>query len=132
MMKLKTAVTVGLLLVAGLMTGGCALFLIGAGAAAGAGAVVYLNGELKATGEVSLERGWAATQQTMSELQFRVTKTQKDALAGELVAQRADGTPIRVRLRRESETLTEFRIRVGTWGDENLSHLIYQKIHNRF
>ncbi len=131
-MKIKSIMLTTLLLATGVAGSGCALFLIGAGAAAGAGTVVYLNGELKVSGNVSLDRGWDAAQQAMRDLQFKVTKTQKDALAGELVARRADDTPIRVRLKQESATVTEFRIRVGTWGAEDLSRLIYQKIQSHF
>ena len=111
---------------------GCALFLIGAGAAAGAGTVAYLSGELRATEEVGLDRGYQAAVSAMRDLQFHVTKSQKDALDGEIVARRADDTRIIVRLKKQTDQITEFRIRVGVFGDEALSRLIFEKIKKRF
>ena len=131
MMKIKTLVLAGVLTASGLAQSGCALFLIGAGVAVGAGTVAYVNGELKAADEVSLNRGWSATQRAMEDLEFRVISLQKDALAGKLVARRADDTKITIRLTKQSDAVTEFRIRVGTFGDEDLSRLIYQKIKSR-
>ncbi len=121
-----------LLLAAALGLSGCALFLIGAGAAAGAGAVVYVSGELKATDEVAIDRAYRATLAAMDTLKFRVTKTQQDALAALVVARRADDTPVTIRLKRQTDTLTEVRIRVGTWGDESLSRLIHDKIRSHY
>jgi hypothetical protein len=131
-MKIKSMALTVMLLVTGLLGSGCALFLIGAGVAAGAGTVAYMNGELKAADEVTLDRGWNAAVRAMGDLQFKVTTTQKDALAGKLVAHRADDTRITILLKKQSDTVTEFRIRVGVFGDENLSRLIYEKIKKHF
>jgi hypothetical protein len=54
--------------------------------AVGAGSVAYVNGELKAADEVTLDRAWKATVAAMNDLQFKVTRSQRDALAGELIA----------------------------------------------
>lgn len=109
---------------------GCALLLVGA--AIGAGTVAYVSGELRAADEVTMDRAWSATLGAMSELQFKVTTQQKDALAGQIVARRADDTKIEIRLKRQSDRVTEFRIRVGTFGDEALSRYILDKIKARF
>ncbi len=131
-MKARTLVVAGVLMATSLSVTGCALFLIGAGAAAGAGAVVYVSGELKASDEVSVDRAYAAALRAMDDLQFRVTKKQKDALAAEIVARRADDTPITIRIKRQSEAVTEVRIRVGVWGDEALSRAIHDKIRSHY
>ena len=110
---------------------GCALLLLGGAAAAGAGAVVYVNGELKDTENVTLDRAWRAALAAMDDLEFKVTKQEKDALSGQLTARTAEDRRIIVALKRQSDGVTEFHIRVGTWGDENVSRLILDKIKKR-
>lgn len=120
-----------LALVAGtVLAAGCAALFIGA--AIGAGSIAYVSGELRAADQVQMDRAWNASLRVMEELEFKVTKSQKDALAGLIVARRADDTRITVHLKRQTDQVTEFRIRVGTFGDEALSRLIYEKIKKRF
>lgn len=115
-----------------LLFSGCALFLVGAGVAVGAGTVAYVDGELKAADNVTMDKGWNASLRAMQDLEFKVAESQKDALAGKIVARRADGTRIVVQVKRQTDQVTEFRIRVGIFGDEALSHLIYDKIKSQF
>jgi hypothetical protein len=107
---------------------GCALFLIGAGVAAGVGAVAYVNGELRGTEQVSLATAYASAVKTLNELELKVTEQQKDALSGKVIARRADGTVIGVYVNKKTADTTEIRIRVGTFGDEALSKVVYEKI----
>ena len=52
---------------------GCALFLIGgAAAAAGAGTVAYVNGELEETEDVAYDAAYDAALASMSDLQYAV------------------------------------------------------------
>jgi hypothetical protein len=102
------------------------------GAGAGAGAVAYVRGELKAIEDVSLDQAWAATKQAMSDLEFAVTKSEKDAFNGELVARGAGDKKIVVKLGRESDVVTEIKIRVGTFGDEVMSRKILETIKKHF
>ena len=90
-MKLKQCVARLVLIACTICCNGCALFLIGAGVAIGAGTVKYIGGELQAADEVTMGRAWNASLRAMQDLEFKVTKSQKDALAGEIVARRADG-----------------------------------------
>lgn len=131
-MKLKRLLMAAVVLPVAFAANGCALFLIGAGAAIGAGTVAYVGGELKAADEVRMDRAWSASLDAMEQLEFKVTKSQKDALAGEIIARRADDTRIIIRLKKQTDQVTEIRIRVGTWGDETLSRLIYEKIKKNY
>ena len=127
----KKLLTIGaalLLLAAG---NGCVLFVAGAVAAGGAGTWAYIKGEIKATEEAPLDKAWAATLDTMKDMEFPVTYKGKDALAGELKAVNSSGTTIHIYLKKLSEHSTEIRIRVGTFGDEPLSRTIITKIDNR-
>ncbi|MGD0650585.1 MAG: DUF3568 family protein [Verrucomicrobiia bacterium] len=83
---------------------GCALFLIGAGVVVGAGSsVAYAGGELKAADNVTMDKAWNASLRAMQDLEFKVATSQKDALAGEIVARRADNTRIVVRLKKQTD-----------------------------
>jgi hypothetical protein len=128
MMNCRSALI--LLLIVSILPGniGCGVALLAGGAAAGAGSYAYVTGELKATEAVSLENAYQAAQQAMSELEFTVTNKQKDAFYAEVNARRASGKKIKVKLDKESNSVTRIRIRVGTFGDESMSHQILERI----
>ncbi|MER3446715.1 MAG: hypothetical protein C4291_07690 [Candidatus Dadabacteria bacterium] len=63
---------------------------------------------------------------------FTVTAKDKDAVSATLVAFTADGKKIQIALNRKAENVTEISIRVGTFGDESMSHLILERIRRRF
>lgn len=128
-MKLSSwLVTVSLGCVMLAMTSGCILVAAGAGAAAGVGTFAYVRGELRATLDASLDRTWRATQAAMKDLKFAVVQEQKDALQARLTSRTAADKKISVKLLKLTNNTTEVRIRVGTFGDESLSHLILEKI----
>ena len=107
---------------------GCALFLIGGGAAAGAGAVAYSRGQLRSVQETPFERAWDAAQAAMRDLGFVVTYQEKEPDSGKLLARTKDNGEVEIRLKAESTTATEIRIRVGWLGNEALSNVILEKI----
>jgi hypothetical protein len=110
------------------LTNGCFLFVVGAAAGAGAAGYAWVDGEVKTTESASLGRTWDASLAAMKDLQFPVTSQAKDALAGELTARTSGNVNISIKLKYISNTSTEIRIRVGTFGDENLSRTILNKI----
>jgi hypothetical protein len=110
---------------------GCALLLIGGGAAAGVGTVAYIKGELRTTQEISFERAWNATTGAVEEMGFVITQDEKDALSGMIVARGTDDQKITIHIKKQSEKLTDIRIRVGAFGDETRSQLILDKIKAR-
>jgi len=107
---------------------GCVLFVAGAVAGAGVAGYAWVNGEIKTTVSASLNQSWQASLAALNDLQFPVSSKSKDALEGELTAQNAKDTTIKVSLKYISNTSTEIRIRVGTFGDEALSRTILEKI----
>ncbi len=116
-----------------LVNSGCPALLVGvaAGGAAGVGAVKYVGGELRSTEEVSLNRAWKATQKAILDLEFTITSKEKDVFDAQLIASGAADKRIKVRLKKQSETLTEIRMRIGVFGDESLSRHILEKIKKR-
>jgi hypothetical protein len=110
---------------------GCALFVVGAAAGAGAGGYAWINGEIKTTEGASMDQTWNATLAAMKDLEFPVTDQAKDALEANLTARNASNTNISIKLKNLSNASTEIRIRVGTFGDEALSRTILNKINSR-
>ena len=126
-MKLLITVLMASLLA---LVSGCALFVVGAAAGAGAAGYAWVNGEIKTTESASLDRTWNATLAAMKDLEFPVTSQAKDALEANLTARNASNTSISVKLKNLSNASTEIRIRVGTFGDESLSRTILNKINS--
>ena len=112
---------------------GCPPVIIGAaaGVGVGAGTVAYVGGELKATEDVSLDRAWGATQTAMGDLGFAITERHKDVFNAELNARGVKVKKIRIALKKVSDNSTEFKIRVGVFGDEAKSRQILQAIKQR-
>jgi hypothetical protein len=124
-------------LTAGLMTAqGCALFVVGAAVGAGVGTASYIGNEFRITREVSLDNAWSAANDAVKELEFRVdkTKTIKDAMSGTIEAMTAQNQPVHVQVLRQSDKLTEIRIRVGTFdttANRQSAQLVYDKMKAR-
>lgn len=127
--RIRRACVGVLALVAPMAAGGCVALAVGA--AAGVGTVAYVKGELKSTEEIPLDRAWNATVATIEELEFTTRTMRKDALQGRLVARRADGSDVTIRLDADGSNLTKIGIRVGTFGDEALSRTMLEKIKTK-
>jgi Protein of unknown function (DUF3568) len=127
-MKAKLLMTV-LLAALLALTNGCFLFVVGAAAGAGAAGYAWVDGEVKTTEGYSMNQTWDASLAAIKDLQFTVTSQSKDALQGDVEARDASNTSISVKLKYISNTSTEIRIRVGTFGDENMSRIILNKIN---
>jgi hypothetical protein len=110
------------------LTSGCVVVAVGAVAAGGVATYAYVNGQLETSLASPLDKTFAATQAAMKDLEFKVTKTTKDAVNAEVDSTTSDGKTITVVLKRVSEGTTEVHIRVDKFGDEKLSNLILEKI----
>ena len=128
-MKMKSLLTLLATTITVLLLTGCVALVVGG--AAGVGTYAYVKGELKVNESASLDRCWSASQGAMKDLQFTVTTQNKDALSGQLIAHTAMDKKIEIYLKKVSDNLTEVRVRVGTFGDEDMSRVIIQKIEKR-
>ena len=127
-MNVMRVLGLGSLCVAALMSVGCAAALIGGGAAVGMGAAAYIRGELEAHEDAALDQVYEASLRAMDDLEFRVTEYEKDAVDARIEAKGAGDKKIQVALDRKADETTRIRIRVGTFGDEEVSRLILDKI----
>lgn len=103
---------------------GCILAAVGAGA----GAVAYVRGELTVTLNEKVADVGSAADKALKKLQFSRVSEAKDALYQEYVARTADDKKVIVSAKSKGERLTELKIRVGTFGDENRSQTILEAI----
>lgn len=129
--KFQRVIIIVMITIFPLMQIGCFVAAVGIGAAAGAGTIAYLKGELKALEDANIDRVWRATEGAVNELNFIVTNKVKDAVSAKLDALTADNKGVHITLKRKTDSLTEITIRIGTFGNEELSRLILEKIQKR-
>jgi len=110
---------------------GCTVALVGAGVAAGAGTVAYLRGDLEAVEPKNIDTVFEATEKAVEELGLKVSNKTKDKMSAVIIARDAQDKKITIKLRAAAEGGTKLSIRVGGFGDETKSRLIYQKIREK-
>ena len=115
----------------GLMLQGCVLLALGTGAAAGAGAVAYMKGELRVTYTAPLDRTWEATLGALDDLGYGILTSQKGESGGEIEAKKVGQDKVTVGLSISGPGTTLVTIRVGIFGDEEVSRTIQGKITSR-
>lgn len=124
--------TVTVLTAVMLLTGtGCAWLLIG-GAAAGAGSVYYLKGELRATEPVSMDDAYGAAEAVLQELQFTVTDRGRDAKEARIDGTGLGDRPIIIRMWPVGPRVTEIGIRFGAVGDQDRAGMILRRMRAHF
>ncbi len=127
-MKTKLCVLLAALM-AGVLFTGCAFLAVGAAAgAAGAGAVAYVNGELKVTESMSLDTAYKAAEMALANLKMDIVKSDKDGLAAKMEVQATADKKATIHLRKLADKSTEVRIRVGVFGDESIARQIHAKM----
>jgi len=116
-------------LAAGLvLSSGCAVLLVGGAAAAGAGTVAYIRGDLNATLDGTLERTIAATKAGLRDAQMPVTAEENDGITAKFTARARGDKKVTIHVKKVTGTTTSVSIRVGVWGDEAVSREILEKI----
>jgi hypothetical protein len=108
---------------------GCAMVV---GAAAGAAGVAYVKGEAEKIYDAPIARVYNATLVAVKDdLGLVVYESYLAGLEGEIEARRLDEKEVDIDLKALTENTTKVKIRVGTWGDEEYSRLIFSKIDKR-
>ena len=132
MKQIKSQFILGIFLIAlAFSTAGCLLFAAGAAAGAGVAGYKYGKGELKATEPAPLDRTWDATLAAAQDMSLPVVSQSKDTLQSHLISRTANDKKVDIDLKKLSDTTTEVSIRVGTFGDEAMSHTILDAIRKR-
>ena len=98
---------------------------------AGAGSVAYVKGDLNTNLEAPLNRSLVATNRAIRSLKYAKISESTDAYASRIVARTASDKKITIGLKKVNERTTHISIRVGMFGDENVSNNILREINRR-
>jgi hypothetical protein len=101
------------------------------GAAAGAGTVAYVSGDLEADLEATPEQVIEATKQAAEALKFAVDYAHGSAVDGRAKLRSAAGKEIMIKVESRSEETSHISIRVGTFGDDSLSNRVLAEIREQ-
>ncbi|OGV61529.1 MAG: hypothetical protein A3K19_07265 [Lentisphaerae bacterium RIFOXYB12_FULL_65_16] len=112
-----------------IFSGGCVAFLLAGGAAGGA--VAYVRGELQVTLDYSIDACRTATAKAVESLQLTKKSETGDAVCAQFALENAQTTPINIKLERVSDSSTRLVIRVGTFGDQNVSQRVLDEIKSQ-
>jgi hypothetical protein len=107
------------------LSSGCVAVVAGAGAG---GAVAYTEGKLTADLSADVGRTVQATRDAMGQLQFALVSDRSDALNGEIIARTSEDKKVDIELSKAGDNVTHVKIRVGTFGNSEISLAILNKI----
>lgn len=125
-MRAKQVVLIILSVCAAGLLQGCLVAAVGLGAA---GTIAYVRGDLEAVESAKLDVVYDATLKALDKLELKVTTKSKDALSSMIVARDAQDKKITIKFKAVTEEATKLYIRVGVFGSETKSRLLYQEIH---
>lgn len=107
---------------------GCLLIAAGAGAAAGAGGIAYVRGELVATLSADVRTTAQAVEEAFDEIGYSRISSGVDTSEARLVGRTASDRRVLVQLRRTDSGDSRISIRIGTFGDQDLSMQLLETI----
>jgi len=125
-MQIKRIFLIVLLIGIAIFGQGCVAAAVGVGAA---GTIAYVRGDLEAVESHSLDEVYEAAIEALDELELNIISRSKDALTATINARDAQDKKVTIILKKTAEQTTKVSIRIGTFGDETKSRLIYQKIN---
>lgn len=107
---------------------GCILAAAAVGAGAVAGGVLYVKGELQADVAATPPRVTDAAKRALTDLSLLNVSATGTGIDGLVTARTAADKRVEITVRRKTDSLTAVGIRVGIFGDEDLSRTILQRI----
>ena len=116
-----------LLLLAGSLSG-CTLLAVGAGGAAGVGGAAYILGDLEATLQHPPQDIAAASEKAFDHLGIKHIETKSSKIHSRVVGRTTSDKKVTVETKLKDGGLSETSIRVGLFGDEEVSRSILKQI----
>ncbi len=117
-----------LMIAACLSLTGCGALLFGAAAGGAAAGALYISGELNADVDATPEEVIAATEKAFRDLIWSKETANASRTDGLATARTATGRSVKVTVVTKTPQVSTLSIRVGTFGDENLSRMLYDRI----
>ncbi|MHC4507824.1 MAG: DUF3568 family protein [Planctomycetota bacterium] len=124
-MRVKQVSLIILLLGTASLVQGCLVAAVGLGAAS---TIAYVRGDLEAVESERLDVLYEATLRAMEKLDLSVTAKSKDALSAMIIARDAQDKKTTIKLKAVTDETAKLSIRVGVFGSEAKSRLIYREI----
>jgi hypothetical protein len=106
---------------------GCFVVAVGVGAA---GTIAYIQGDLQSAESENIDVVYDAALQALETLKIPMISKSRDALSATIIARDAEDKRVQIKLKTISDTSTKISIRIGTFGSETKSRLIYEKIRD--
>ncbi len=108
-----------------LLNSGCAVLLVGAGAA---GTVAYVKGDQESVEPYTVKQVYLAAKAALDDLGIAVINSSQDTLSAQITARNALDKKIAIKITYVTESSSKLSIRVAVFGSETESQKIYQKI----
>jgi len=109
-----------------LLLSGCAAAVVGG--AAGAGAVMFKEGELKSTERGNVDQVYNAAINAVDKLKLDTVTKNADSLNAKILAKESNGDNVDIKMEQKPNNLTEVKIRVGAVGNQERARLILDEI----
>jgi hypothetical protein len=110
---------------------GCATTGVGGGPNVTAGTYYYFTRELEVIYGIPLADVWPRALAAVEGLQLHIDRQRIDGLGGEIQARRPDGTNVQVDLKPTGDHSTSISVRVGFWGDREMSERVQRAIRQQ-
>jgi len=111
------------------LAGGCALGVLAAAGAAGAGTYAYVEGKSSQTFHGSYDQVYNSTVNAVRGLNMQVVKEQRDPVAGGGIdARTADNKDVTISFKPIDSTSTQVTVRVGKLPDEAANKRVLDRI----
>jgi len=110
---------------------GCVTTAVGGGANVTAGTYSYFTRELEVIYGIPLADVWPRALAAVESLQLHIDVQRIDGLGGEIQARRPDGTKVQVYLKPTGDHSTSVSVRIGFWGDREMSERVQRNIRQQ-
>jgi hypothetical protein len=128
-MRRYLSVLLGISLLASM--NGCVTTAVGGGTNAAAGTYNYFSRYLEVLYGIPLADVWPRALAAVESLQLHIDRQHIDGLGGEIQARRPDGTRVHVCLTPVGDHSTSVKVRVGTFGDRDMSERVQRTIRQQ-
>ena len=127
-MRAKQGLLIIVLLCTAGLVQGCVIAAVGLAAG---GTIAYVRGDLESVESQKLDVVYDAAVKAMGKLDLAITKKSKDALSAVIIGRDAQDKKVTITIKAVADGAAKLSIRVGVFGSETKSRLIYKEIQEQ-